>query len=63
MLKRGFLASKTVFVSYDHKVKHVQEYLENVDQVFKMVKKTVKDDNVYNLLKGLVVHTGFKRLA
>ena len=63
MLKRGFLASKTVLVSYGHKTRHIQRYLENVEQVFKIVKKAVKDDDVYALLEGPVAHAGFKRLA
>ena len=63
MLKQGFLASKTVYASYSHKEKHIKEYLRNVDGAFKIMKKAVKDDNIYHLLKGPVAHTGFKRLA
>ena len=63
MLKRGFLASKAVYVSYSHKEEHLKRYLENVDEVFKIIEKAIKEDNVRHLLRGAVAHTGFRRLA
>lgn len=63
MLKRGFLASKAVYVSYSHKEKHIKEYLKNVDEVFKIIKKAMRNRSVRGLLKGPVAHTGFKRLT
>jgi glutamate-1-semialdehyde aminotransferase len=63
MLERGFLASKSVYVSYSHNEEHVQKYLENVDNVFSIIKEAIEKDNVYDLLKGPVAHEGFKRLT
>jgi len=63
MLKRGFLASKSVYVSYSHNREHVEKYLSNVDEVFGVIKKAIGDGNVCDLLKGPVAHEGFKRLA
>jgi len=63
MLKRGFLASKSVYVSYSHTEEHVRKYLENVDEVFDIIKEAIEKDNVYALLKGPVAHIGFKRLT
>ncbi|MBU0477205.1 aminotransferase class III, partial [bacterium] len=63
MLKRGFLASKAVYVSYSHKEKHIKKYLDSVDEVFGIIKKVIKKNNACNLLKGPVAHTGFKRLT
>ncbi len=63
MLNRGFLASKSVYTSYSHTESHVDKYLENVDEVFKLIKDSIKNNNVYNLLKGPVAHAGFKRLT
>ena len=63
MLERGFLASKSVYVSYSHKEEHVEKYLENVGEVFGIIQKAVEKDNVYDLLKGPVAHEGFKRLT
>ena len=63
MLKRGFLCSDHVFVSYCHTEEHVEQYLKNVDEVFGMIKKAIEDDNVASLLEGPVAHKGFKRLV
>lgn len=63
MLNRGYLASKSVYVSYSHTEKHVDEYLESVDEVFGIIEKTIEKNNIYEILKGPVAHTGFKRLT
>jgi len=63
MLNRGYLASKSVYVSHSHDENHVESYLENVDDVFSTIKKAVEDHNVRDLLKGPVAHEGFKRLT
>ncbi len=63
MLNRGFLASKSVYVSYSHNEEHVEEYLANVNGVFGIIKKAIEKHNVHDLLKGPVAHEGFKRLT
>ena len=63
MLKRGFLASKSVYTSYSHNEEHVKKYLENVSEVFDIIKETIERNNVHDLLKGPVAHEGFKRLT
>jgi len=63
MLQRGFLTSKSVYTCYSHKEEHVKKYLKNVDEVFGLISKAVKDNSVYKLLKGPVAHQGFKRLT
>lgn len=63
MLNHGFLASKNVYVSYSHNEEQVEMYLENANDVFGIIKRAVKEDNVRDLLKGPVAHEGFKRLT
>ena len=63
MLNRGYLASKSVYVSYSHSKTHVEKYLENFDEVFGIIEKTIEQNNIYENLKGPVSHMGFKRLA
>lgn len=63
MLKRGFLASMAVYVSYSHKKKHIKKYLDSVDEVFGIIKNAIDNGNARNLLKGPVAQTGFKRLT
>jgi len=38
MLKRGYLANSVVYVSYAHTEKDINRYLDNVDEVFGMIK-------------------------
>ena len=63
MLERGFLAHDHVFVSFAHTEKHVEDYLKHVDEVFGIIKKALDERNVKSLLKGPVIHSGFKRLV
>jgi len=63
MLDRGFLASKSVYVSYSHTDEHVSKYLENVDEVFGIIRKTIDGGKIRNSLRGPVAHAGFKRLT
>jgi len=63
MLKRGFLASKSVYVSYAHKPSHVKMYLQAVDEVFAFLKKALEQEKVKKLLQGPIAHGGFKRLT
>ncbi|MFZ3384849.1 MAG: aminotransferase class III-fold pyridoxal phosphate-dependent enzyme [Candidatus Methanoperedens sp.] len=63
MLGRGFLASKSVYVSYSHDEQHVEKYMENVTDVFGILLKAIEQGNVNKLLKGPVAHVGFKRLT
>jgi len=63
MLKRGYLANTTLYVSYSHKQKFLKEYFEIVDEVFGILKKAIDKDNVTDLLDGPVAHAGFKRLT
>lgn len=49
-------------------MKHLKDNIEAVniqltDEVFKITKEALENNNVYHLLKGPVVHTGFRRLA
>lgn len=63
MLKKGFLASKRVSVSYSHSEEHIDEYLRSVDKVFGLIKRAIENDNVFDILEGPVAHEGFKRLT
>ena len=63
MLKRGFLASSSVYISYSHTEKHVMQYLKNVDEVFEIIKRSIEDGNVSDLLEGPVAIEGFQRLT
>ncbi len=63
MLKRGYLASKSVYVSYSHSNQHVEDYLSNVEEVFGIIQHGIENGEINSLLKGPVAHEGFKRLT
>ena len=63
MLKRGYLASPSVYVSYCHTKEIVEKYLGDVDEVFKIISKGIEDNNIFNLLEGPICHSGFQRLT
>lgn len=63
MLKRGYLASGSVYVSYAHTPLIVRKYLMQVDIVFGILAAALKDNTVRALVKGPLAHTGFKRLT
>lgn len=63
MLKRGFLTTKSVYLCWSHKKEDIKKYLENVDEVFGLINKAIKNNSIYDLLEGPVAHIGFKRLT
>jgi len=62
MLKRGYLAAPSVYVSYSHTREIVEEYLNNVDQVFGIISFAIKQDSLMERLETRVREEGFKRL-
>ncbi|MDO8619770.1 MAG: aminotransferase class III-fold pyridoxal phosphate-dependent enzyme [bacterium] len=63
MLRRGFLASGSVYVSYAHTEKLVKRYLLAVDDVFGLLAKAIAEKKVTAMLQGGVAHSGFQRLT
>jgi glutamate-1-semialdehyde 2,1-aminomutase len=62
MLNRGYLASTHVYTSYKHTEEVVTDYMENVDVVFSILAKGLKENTLKDILKGPVASKGFKRL-
>ena len=63
MLKKGYLASSSVYVSYSHTKEIVEDYLKAVDEVFKFISQGINKNNICDLLVGPVAHSGFQRLT
>ena len=62
MLERGYLATNSFYCSFAHTEDIVQRYLDTVEQVFSLIKKSIDENTSGKLLKGSVCQTGFKRL-
>ena len=60
MLKRGYLASNLIYVSYSHTKNIVDAYLKDASEVFKIIASN--KDNLEKLLDSEVSHSGFERL-
>lgn len=62
MLKKGFLASKQVYVSFSHTEDIIDTYMRSVDEVFAIISRAINEKTIHTLLEGPIAHAGFKRL-
>ena len=63
MLKRGYLASTSVYLSIFHNKKNLDKYLENLNDILKIIKKCEdNEENIYNLLSNPISKKMFARL-
>lgn len=62
MLKKGFLSANSVYVCTEHTENVINTYFEALDSVFSTIADCENGQNVDDLLKGPVCHSGFKRL-
>lgn len=63
MLKRGYIAAASVYVSYAHTDNIVERYLEAVDEVFALISEAVKTNTIMQKLETNIKEDGFKRLT
>jgi len=63
MLKRGYLAAFSVYVSYSHTEDIINKFLNTCDEVFGILKKAIDQNAVLDYLDGPVAHSGFQRLT
>ena len=61
MLKRGFLANNNIYVSVAHTDEYVDSYIENLNEVFKLISKSNTKKELDSLLESPLRHTGFNR--
>jgi glutamate-1-semialdehyde aminotransferase len=63
MLKRGFLATNAFYACFAHKEEHVKSYLQNCDEVFRLIAVAIAENNIMQYLDGPICQTGFQRLT
>jgi glutamate-1-semialdehyde 2,1-aminomutase len=63
MLKRGYLSATSVYVSYAHNEKIVNNYLKAVDEVFLIIANAVENNNEYELLDTKIRSDSFNRIT
>ena len=62
MLERGFLGTGAIYPTAAHTEEIVHRYDKAIDEVFGQISITIRQDNINDLLRGPVAHTGFRRL-
>ena len=62
MLKRGYLAATSCYVSLAHTKEMIEAYLGELESVFALIAECEQGRPVAELLEGPVCHGGFKRL-
>lgn len=62
MLKKGYLATTSVYPCIEHTPDIVEGYLQQLDTVFKLIRECEDGRDIDKLLEGPVCHAGFKRL-
>ena len=64
MLKKGILATNTIYVSIVHTKKYLNMYAKEIDQIFFKIKKCEqKKMSINKILKSKVANSDFKRLT
>jgi len=62
MLKKGYLATNSVYSCIEHKKEIVDEYFSELEPIFAIIKQCENGLDVNSLLDGPLCHNGFKRL-
>mgnify|MGYP005847231253 CR=1 FL=1 len=62
MLTKGYLAGTSVYACTAHTPEVVEAFFHELDEVFALISECEQGRNVYDLLKGPVCQSGFKRL-
>ena len=63
MLKRGYIAASSIYVSYAHNEEIVEKYLERADEVFGIIADAITNNSISEKLETSVRDEGFKRLT
>ena len=62
MLKKGYLATNSVYACTEHKQELVDGYFTELDPIFATIKECEDGLDINSLLEGPLCHSGFKRL-
>ena len=63
MLEKGYLATNAFYATLAHTEKHVDDYLEALDEVFELISHADKNNKIQSYLKGQSTLSDFKRLV
>ena len=63
MLKRGYIASNSIYVSYAHNLEIVEKYIKKVDEVFEIIARAIDKNQLNDLLESTERSDSFGRLT
>jgi len=63
MLKQNYLSTGLIYVSILHNKNNIYEYIDKLDNVFKLIKRCEYGEKVSKFLKTKTCNSGFKRLT
>jgi len=63
MLKKGFLTSSLMYLSWAHTKEVLDQYLIAADETFGIIESSLESGALEQLLEGPVCHSGFKRIT
>ena len=63
MLKRGYIFSNAIYLSYKHNKKNIDRFFDNFYEILKKNHKNFSPEFFKKKLDGPVCHSGFKRLT
>ena len=63
MLRRGYLASTSVYLSYAHNESIIDKYLESVDEVFFIMSSAIENKEIDQLLETKIRSDSFNRVT
>ena len=62
MLKKGYLASSSVYACTAHSSDIIEKYFDNLDPIFRLISECENGRDVKKLIQGPISSVGFKRL-
>ena len=62
LLKKGYLASNTVYVCTEHKPSILDGYFNELESVIKLISECENGRDVQDFLEGPICYSGFTRL-
>ncbi len=62
MIKKGIIATNTVYACIDHSDEHIKNYIEELEKVFSVIKDHDNGKGIDKLLECPISHSGFARL-
>ena len=62
MLKKGYLASNVIYVSTSHKIKILKNYFKILNDIFKIISKCQRGEDIHIYLNNKISEKKFSRL-